>query len=241
MYKVSIIIPMYNVEKYLKMCLDSIANQTLKDIEVIAINDGSTDKTLEIVQEYKSILPNLTIISTKNYGAGHARNIGLEIAKGEYIKFLDADDELPSNKTLETIYNVASIKEADVLIGKHYTHLGKIDVSKGYQTLGRNKNGFITDKDYPFKEMPGIGDKIFRKSHIGNIRFSETKWEDLAFTPVLMADASKLYFLDEIIYNYRMRFNNTSISGCLFANNVFDFFKVFDNLNENFAKTWHKR
>lgn len=187
MYKISIIIPMYNAKKYLRICLDSIVKQTLNDIEVITINDRSFDNTLQIVQEYKNKVPNLSIISTKNYGPGHARNIGIELAEGEYIKFLDADDELPSKNTLEKIYNIASTKEIDILIGKYYTHLGKIDLSKGYKTLGRETSGFIKDKFYPFKEMPGVGDKLFRKEHIGTIRFPETKWEDLAFTPTLMA------------------------------------------------------
>lgn len=239
MVKTSIIISMYNSEKRLEECLDSVENQSLKDIEVIAINDGSTDRTLEIVESYHDKLPNLTVLNSKNYGAGHARNMGLDIAKGEYIKFLDSDDELSSPIILEKLYDIATSTDSDVIVGKYYTHLGKINLSGAYNTLGREKSGLIDlekDKDYPFEEMPGIGDKFFKRSHIKNLRFSDTKWEDLAFTPVLMADAKKLYFLNETVYNYRMRLNNTSISGCVFANDVFDFFKVFNNLEENFKQ-----
>lgn len=239
MVKVSVIIPAYNAEKYLRECLDSVVIQTLKDIEVIIINDGSVDNTLQIAQEHSSILPNFKIITTKNYGPGNARNIGLELATGEYIKFLDSDDELYNKDTLELMYHVASSNDIDVLIGKNYTHFGKINLSGSYDTLGRKKSGIIdldTNKSYPFQEMPGIGDKLFKRSHIGDLRFPLKKWEDLAFTPVLMADSDRLYFLDEIVYSYRMSLNNTSIRGCLFANNIFDFFDVYDELNNNFVK-----
>ncbi len=239
MFKVSVIIPAYNAEKYLKQCLDSVLNQSMKDIEVILVNDGSTDRTLQIAQKYSSVLPNFKIITTENYGPGNARNIGLELAKGEYIKFLDSDDELYDKNTLELMYNVASFNDVDVLIGKNYTHMGNINLSGSYDTLGRQKSGIIdleVYKSYPFQEMPGIGDKLFKRSHIGDIRFPMKKWEDLSFTPVLMADSNRLYFLDEIVYSYRMRLNNTSISGCLFANNIFDFFDVYDELNNNFRR-----
>lgn len=90
--KVSLIIPVYNVEKYLQECLDSAFNQTLKEIEVIAVNDGSTDNSLAILNKYKSIHENMIIINQENKGLSEARNSGLRVAKGEYIYFLDSDD-----------------------------------------------------------------------------------------------------------------------------------------------------
>lgn len=238
MVKVSVIIPMYNAEKYLKLCLDSVVNQSLNDIEVIAINDGSIDDTLKIAQSYCCKIPNFQILNSKNYGAGHARNMGLDVAKGEYIKFLDADDELSNEKTLELMYETASFYGSDLLIGKYYTHIGKVNLSGFYNTLGRETSGIVNleqNRMYPFQEMPGIGDKLFRREHIGSIRFPETKWEDLAFTPVLMADAQNLYFLDETVYHYRMNLNNTSLRGCLFSHNIFEFFDVYNILKQNFV------
>ena len=90
--KVSVIIPIYNVETYLPQCLDSIINQTLKEIEIICVDDGSTDKSLDILKEYAKKDKRVAIITQKNLHAGVARNAGLSQAKGEYISFLDSDD-----------------------------------------------------------------------------------------------------------------------------------------------------
>ena len=92
-FKVSIIIPVYNVERYLRTCLDSVVNQTLQGIEIIAVNDGSTDNSLKILEEYQSRYSDrMRVISTENHGVSHARNLGLSMASGEYIQFVDSDD-----------------------------------------------------------------------------------------------------------------------------------------------------
>ena len=97
MPKVSIIIPVYNVEKYLKKCLNCIVNQTLTDFEVICINDGSTDNSLEILNEYAKNDKRFIVISQENQGQGVARNRCLELVKGEYIQFIDPDDWVETN------------------------------------------------------------------------------------------------------------------------------------------------
>ena len=91
--KVSIIVPIFNVDKYLEACLDSLICQTLKDIEIICVNDGSTDNSLEILNQYQGKEKRLKIFSQENKGVSAARNLGLQIAKGDYILFVDADDE----------------------------------------------------------------------------------------------------------------------------------------------------
>ena len=90
--KVSVIIPVYNVEEYLRECLDSIVKQTLREIEIICVDDGSTDNSLEILKEYAKKDNRITVITQKNLHAGVARNAGLAVAKGEYLSFLDSDD-----------------------------------------------------------------------------------------------------------------------------------------------------
>ena len=90
--KVSVIIPLYNVENYLKQCLDSVVNQTLKEIEIICINDGSTDNSKQILEDYARKDDRIKIINRKNSGQGVARNVGIKYAKGEYIGFVDSDD-----------------------------------------------------------------------------------------------------------------------------------------------------
>ena len=120
MKKISVIIAAYNAEEYLSETLDSIFLQTMNDseYEVIIINDGSSDSTLDILNSYKQTYSNLIIIDKENGGPSSARNAGLDIAKGEYVFFFDADDILEGD-ALSTMYETASEKQADLLIGKY--------------------------------------------------------------------------------------------------------------------------
>lgn len=94
---ISIIIPVYNVEKYLEECIESCINQTYKNIEIILINDGSTDKSLEICQKYANIDNRIIVKSIPNSGVAHARNVGIGLSKGDYITFIDSDDFVDRN------------------------------------------------------------------------------------------------------------------------------------------------
>ena len=114
MYLVSVILPVFNGEKYLNVCLDSICKQTLSNIEIICVNDGSTDNTLSILEKYSSKDQRIKIISTENNGQGSARNIALNYASGEYIAFVDADDWI-SNDALYLLYNDAKSRNLDML------------------------------------------------------------------------------------------------------------------------------
>ena len=113
MVAVTIIIPIYNCERYLSKCLDSAINQTLKNIEIICVDDGSTDSTPKILHEYSDKDSRIIVITQKNSKQGCARNRGLEIAKGEYVTFLDSDDWLDANYC-ELLYN--AVKKIDVNI-----------------------------------------------------------------------------------------------------------------------------
>lgn len=112
--KVSVVIPVYNTEKYLPACLDSILGQSLKDIEIICVNDGSRDDSLSILEAYAARDARLTVISQKNAGQSAARNRGLDEARGEYLLFCDSDDMLPPD-ALETMYGICRDKALDVL------------------------------------------------------------------------------------------------------------------------------
>lgn len=113
MPKVSIIVPVYNVEKYLRKCIDSLVNQTLNDIEIICINDGSTDKSLKILKEYKNKDSRIILLNQENSGQSVARNRGIEIAKGEYLGFVDPDDWIDLDY-YEKLYNAAIGTNADI-------------------------------------------------------------------------------------------------------------------------------
>ncbi|EFK79343.1 hypothetical protein HMPREF9269_0583 [Ligilactobacillus salivarius ACS-116-V-Col5a] len=106
MTKISIIVPIYNVEKYLKRSLDSLVNQTLEDIEIILVDDGSTDNSHKIAEDYKENYSNVLLVTKENGGLSDARNFGLQYASGEYIAFIDSDDYVES-QMFERMYNLS--------------------------------------------------------------------------------------------------------------------------------------
>ena len=112
---VSIIMPVYNTEKYLRECLDSILNQSLTEIEVLCVNDGSTDSSLEIMNEYAAKDPRVIVINSENHGQAHARDLALRQVKGKWVKFVDSDDLL-SEGTLERQVKAAETDDVDILV-----------------------------------------------------------------------------------------------------------------------------
>ena len=146
MPKVSVIIPIYNAEKYLIECINSVTTQSLKDIEIICINDGSSDDSQLIIEAFCEIDRRVYFFNQKNKGAGAARNRGIEFANGEYVYFMDADDYLEKN-TLEETYNLAVEKEVDFLMFKisNFYDDTKERFSDDYYTMPYLKRkGFLT-------------------------------------------------------------------------------------------------
>ena len=213
MAKVSVIIPVYNAEKYLNQCISSVANQTMQDIEIIAINDGSTDNSLnvldELSQRYKG---KLKVYTKENGGAGSARNIGIENANGEFIKFVDADDYIKAD-ILEKMYTIAKKYNVSLVRGNYQTILGPIKMEDKCSWSDINGSQIVDlrqNRDYLVTETPGIGNKLISRDLIGDLRFPEkTKWEDLAIMPVVIASSEKLFHIDEPVYNYRVNMNTT--------------------------------
>lgn len=213
MLKVSVIIPVYNAEKYLNKCISSIASQTLNDIEIIAVNDGSTDNSLNLLDELSSRYKGkLKVFSKENGGAGSARNVGIENASGEFIKFVDADDYLHAD-ILERMYLLAKEYGVSLFRGNYQTILGPLKM-KDKCSLSDTKSSRIIDlsenRDYIVTETSGIGNKLISRDLLGDLRFPEnTKWEDLAIMPVVVASSEKLFHMDEPVYNYRINLNTT--------------------------------
>lgn len=212
MPKVSVIVPVYNAEKYLNQCISSVVNQTMKDIEILAVNDGSTDHSLDILDvlshRYKD---KLKVFNKENGGAGSARNLGLKYANGEFIKFVDADDYLAVN-ILEKMYIIAKDQQVSLVRGDYRLILGPIQRKSG-SWCNINGNQIVDvkqNKQYVVTETPGIGNKLISRDLLGDLRFPEkTKWEDLAIMPVVIASSKRLFHLDEPVYNYRVNMNTT--------------------------------
>lgn len=204
--KVSVIIPVYNVEEYLRDCLDSVVNQTLKEIEIICIDDGSTDNSLEILKEYAQKDKRFTVIKQQNHGASIARNCGLTCAKGEYVGFVDSDDWLDLN-FYEVLYNKASVSNADIARTKYKYAYDNFEVCE--QTLSD-----IIDEKIASSLDLNINDhsvviwnalyrlKFLRENHIDyfdNIAGAH----DIPFTARVTYYSLKTIPVDGTFYNYR--------------------------------------
>ena len=129
--KISVIVPVYNVEKYLLECLDSIINQTLKEIEIICVNDGSTDNSLSILKEYASKDNRIILIDKENEGLGYTRKVGLDNATGKYILFCDSDDFYSELTAFEELYNYIEKVKVDVVIFECI----RFDKNKGFYII----------------------------------------------------------------------------------------------------------
>ena len=149
--KVSVIVPIYNVEKYLRKCLDSLVNQTLKDIEIICINDGTKDNSVNIVNEYLQKYPNVILINQENQGLGMARNNAMKHAKGDYIAFVDSDDWVDLNM-YEVLYNKAIETNADIV---------ECDYRMVFENSTKIKNRTLFGSLHTWKKFPIVCGKVF--------------------------------------------------------------------------------
>lgn len=165
MIKVSVVIPIYNVEKYLEECLQSIVDQTLKEIEIICVNDGSTDSSLKIIEKFMRKDKRVRVINKPNSGYGHSMNIGIYDAKGEYIGIVESDDYIDP-KMYETLYEIA--QKTDVDFAK----------SNFYYLYGSGKNKIIEFAD--LLNNDNLYDKVFKPNNLKNIyKIKTTNWTGL--------------------------------------------------------------
>jgi len=214
--KISVIIPVYNVEKYIKQCLDSIINQTLEDIEIICIDDGSTDNSLNMLKKYATKDDRIIVIENDHKGAGVARNSGLKIAKGDYISFIDSDDWIEIN-TYEKLYNVAVSKDVDIVFFKMLNYDEKKDefYNTDYYDFKCIKQ-FFTGLTYDFRDFKNQlfniavspCNKIYKRDFLENInsKFSEGLiHEDNPFFYHNVLNAKKILLCDEYLYFRRRR------------------------------------
>lgn len=205
--KISVIIPLYNAEKFIEKSLKTVLNQTLREIEVIVVNDGSTDSSLDKVKEFCKIDNRITILSQPNSGSGKARNFGMNFAKGEYLAFMDADDWYPEKDILESLYIKAKTNHAKICGGSFSNSKKGIVTTKfqgNYKKYTFETEGFINFSDYQFDY--GYHRFIYLRELIkkNRILFPDLKrFQDPPFFLNCMKAADKFYAIPKIVYCYR--------------------------------------
>ena len=229
MIKVSIIVPVYNTEKYLRKCLDSLVNQTLKEIEIIIINDKSPDNSGKIIMEYKNkYKEKIKVIHNKtNKGIGYNRNIGVKNASGKYIMFIDSDDYL-DRSACEKLYFKAINEKLDLVLCNFHKMLEKNDELEEIApdfvipyfentTLYKNPNLLLDVNLAPWN-------KLYKKELLKNVTFPENlKYEDAIVVVKAMARAKKIGIVDEKLNYYLVR-NKSETT--VMDKRVFDILKI---------------
>lgn len=212
MSKVSVIVPVYNVEKYLARCLDSLINQTLQDIEIICINDGATDSSADILSKYAENDERIKVITQSNAGLSNARNTGIDYATGEFISFVDSDDFVEAN-FLEKLYNAAVETDSEIACAgiirenekkqKEFLKFEKQEtrtgISEKFTLVKAPEHCYVWNKIYKTDSLKSCGLKF-----IGGLMY-----EDMPFTADVLTKMGKVVSVPDTRYHYWI--NNESI------------------------------
>lgn len=186
---VSIIVPIYNKEKYLKKCIDSLVNQTLSDIEIVLVDDGSMDNSLKICAEYQKIYPNIKCLSKDNGGVSSARNLGLDNCTGRFVTFVDPDDTLECD-ALEYLYHLIQVYNADVV---------------GYK-MNMYKNGIIDESPIEDENIEIYKDIDILKEYVASGKFLHAVWNKLFRMQVIIENNIKfvedIHYAEDALFNY---------------------------------------
>ena len=249
--KVSIIVPIYNVEKYIRKCIESIIAQTYTNIEIILLDDGSPDNSGKICDEYKEKDNRIIVVHKNNTGVSSTRNEGLKIASGEYITFIDADDYIETDM-IEILYKALKEYEAEISI------CGTNDLNENYDLVKRSKCKQIIEMNNKDALKELLNEKVFtcvcwgklyRKYLFENIKFNEkTKIaEDLEVLYRILDSCKKVVYIPENKYNYILRknsatkekFNKDWIREIEISKEILDFIeKKYNNIYEYAAKRY---
>lgn len=196
--KVSIVVPVYNTEKYLNKCIDSLLNQTEEDIEILLINDGSTDNSESIIKEYND--KRIKYIKKKNTGIGKTRNLGIDKSKGEYIIFIDSDDYIDYD-CVEKLYNYALNTNSDVVVSDFTKDInGKLEkvIIPNFETSNLVQNPTIIN----YINL-GPCNKIYKRSVLKDVRFDEKhKYEDVPFVVRALKNSDRISKINESLSYY---------------------------------------
>lgn len=226
--KVSVIVPVYKTEQYLKKCLDSLVGQTLKEIEIIVVNDGSPDNSQDIIDEYASKYPQVHGIKKDNGGLSDARNCGIQYASGEYIAFVDSDDYVEPHMC-EVMYKKATKNALDVIVCDTFmdypTHSYVLKADLGYTNE--------PEKSYIFA-YPNAPARLVRAELMKEHMFRKDIWyEDLDLMPTLAVYTTKIGFANEALYHYLQR-DASIMNQTVFHSKFEDIFTVLQDVSDAF-------
>ena len=207
-YKITVVIPIYNAEKWLRECLDSVSSQSLREIEIICVNDGSPDHSLAILKEYAATDSRIVIIDKQNEGVGAARNDGIRSARGEFIAFMDPDDKYPDKDSLSILYQAATenhVAVAGGYLGCMNENGKQIPKDRSYFGIDFTCEGLVQYKDYQcdFQFSAYIYNRAFL---IGENLFFPTysRFQDPPFFVNVMISAGFFYAVNRMTYIYRI-------------------------------------
>lgn len=228
---ISIIVPIYNTERYLEKCLDSLVNQTLKNIEIILINDGSPDNSEKIIKKYlKKYSDKIVYYKKENEGQGVARNYAIKLARGEYLTFVDSDDFVEKTM-LEELYNKVKDESADIVVSTKMYEIKS-------ETLTISSANF--DESNPYKKYilnnSGPVGKIIKKEIIqdNNLYFPNLRaYEDIAVVPLWGLYAKKISYIEKAFYYYVIHEGST-MKQSIYNEKLTNIYSSLDNLYRNF-------
>ncbi len=222
MKEISVIVPAYNAGPYISECLESLLNQTFKDIEIIVVNDGSTDNTADVLSEYSQKHPDIiTVISQENQGQSVARNVGIATACGKYIAFIDADDSI-NNNMLEKLYNKAVECNSEVVVCNvnciypHKTITIKSGVAFDSERLS------VHEKKQLFFMYPIVCNKLIKRELFTEkgLKFESGIWfEDVLFVNMMIAKIDSISYIEDSLYEYIQRPNSVTYT---YSEKLFD-------------------
>ncbi len=219
--KVSVIVPVYNTEKYLRKCLDSLVEQSLQDIEIIVVNDGSPDNSQTIIEEYAEKYKNIKSYIKENGGLSDARNYGIKKSSGDYIAFVDSDDYV-SKEMYEQMYNFATKNDMDVVV------CDSINVyPDGKEILINSNNHYSSENiDNYLISYPMACTRLFKRYIFEHLEFKKNiYYEDLELTPKIVQITDKVGFVEKGLYYYVQR-QGSIMKQNTFNEHLLDIFSV---------------
>lgn len=230
MKKVSVIVPVYNTSNYLEKCITSLLNQTLQDIEIIMVNDGSLDNSREIIEEFQKKDNRILLFNKENGGQASARNLGLSKATGEYVVFLDSDDYI-SPVMYEQLYNKAKSMDYDIVLCNYYLDYNG-EIKENHKIFNESRE--VSSKEY-ILSTPSPVNKIIKREFLKKNSFQFPEgfiYEDLASIPILGTFNPKIYYIDEYLYYY-VQSPTSTMRNNEYKTKFEDIFKAISYLYQN--------